>query len=821
MRLPTKILLLITPLVVIPILTIGVAAYRLIQDSELARATNETATLAEQMDLRLQAAVSTARANLELFAQSNLLYRYVLADDEDVRYLLLQPSLLRQFASYQRAYPEYFEIRLKDAAGQEEARVSLRPGPRTVDAGTDGPFLERLRTSPDMVHHEFVRDPRTGELILKAGKRLDFREPYLDPITAPLQNRGYLILHVALGPIIAQASEALRGSTGYFVTDDQGNLVFPGSVLTGHQALGPEPFRRLLKGVAEAGAVSLPLAGQATVAYGLELDGQFLLFAAHSLANSERAGRVLGVQVILVTLGAVLLATMLLFGVLRYLLVRPLDRLSVAARAIGAGNLDHPIGVHSRDEVGLLADTFRDMCENLKESSRQISFLADHDSLTGLPNRSMFREFLTHAIAHARRSGERLALLFLDIDDFKKINDSIGHPAGDELLQRFAEQLSSRLREEDFVSRSNVARLGGDEFLVMLSDVGTPYDAGKVAARVVRPFAEPVVLADQEFLISASVGISVYPEDGQDCDTLIRNADAAMYHAKRLGKGDYQFFSHELNAAIVERVRIEARLRPALERGEFVLHYQPQVDLRTGELVGFEALIRWNQPELGLVRPDQFIPLAEANGLIVPLGLWVADTVCAQIAEWRRQGLTPVPVAFNVSAAQVNRPGLAEGIAAAMRTHQVEAAMLEVELTETTVMQAPEQAIATLGAIADLGLRIALDDFGTGYSSLSHLRRFSIHQLKIDRSFVKDLSSDPDDAAIVAGVIALAHSLGLAVIAEGVENAEQQAFLLAHGCSRGQGYYFGHPEPAEKIETLLRERTDARVVGFPGTSRNR
>jgi len=808
LRLPTKILLLITPMVIIPILTIGISAYRLIETSDIARAAAETASLAEQMQMRLRAAVGTAHANLELFAQSNLLYRYVSAEDDDVRYVLLQPSLLRQFTSYQQAYPEYFEIRLKNAHGEEEAWASTR-GHASARTIQDDAFLERLRASPDPVLHAFSRDPRTGELILMIGKRLTFREPHLDPITAPLVDRGYLIMHVALASMIAQASAALRETTGYLITDGEGSVLFSGLLLEGHQTLDLEQFRPLLQSVMQGSAVSLQLAGQTMVAHGMELDEEFLLFAAYSMAGTHEASRLLGIQVILVTLAAVMVATGLLFAVLHYLLVGPLNRLSLAARAIGSGDLDHRIDIASKDEVGLLADTFRDMCGNLKDSNRQISFLAYHDSLTGLHNRSMFREFLMHAVAHARRNGERLALLFIDIDDFKKINDSVGHPVGDELLTRFADRLSDCLREEDFISRSNRARLGGDEFLVMLSGVKTPLDAGKVAERIAKPFEGPVRLADQEFLITASIGISVFPEDGADGDTLIRNADTAMYHAKRLGKGDYQFFSQELNAAVLERVQMEARLRPALERGEFVLHYQPQVDLRSGELVGLEALIRWDQPDIGLVPPNQFIPLAEETGLIVPLGLWVIETVCAQIADWRARGLTPVPVAFNVSAAQVNRPGLAEGIAAAMRAHHVGADMLELELTETAVLHAPDQAIATIAAVAELGLRISLDDFGTGYSSLSHLRRFAINQLKIDRSFVKDIGNDPDDAAIVSGVIALAQSLGLGVIAEGVEDEEQRSFLLGRGCELGQGYYFGRPEPASAIEKLLRRQQRA------------
>ena len=810
MKLPTKILFLITPLVVLPIIFIGIAAIHLIEDAARTRADDSTAALVQQLEQALRDAVNSSKANLELFAQSDLLHRYVLTEDEAVRYSLLQPPLLRQFASYRNAYPEYYDVRLLTVDGEEDTRSTLRPFSGTIERILADSFMKELADVDAVSHHRIVYDPEFDRLVLLAGRKLLLRDPLMDPILGPLVERGYLIVGIDLQPLLREISSSLPEPVELFLLDSEGRSL-PIEGFAGTETVFPmQENVKVLSSGSQGGAALVKDGERSAVVRSLQPDDSWFFLASYSMSDVQAATRLLGVQVALVTLLVGALAVALLFSVLRFILVRPLKQLTLAARAIGDGNLDHSIDVSSKDEVGLLANTFREMSRKLQESSRQISFLAYHDALTGLPNRVMFREFLVHSIAHAKRNNERLAVLFLDIDNFKKVNDAVGHPAGDELLKRLALQIVQCLREEDFVSRANVARLGGDEFLILLNEIQTPYDAGKVATRISMPFLEPVRLEGQEFHVTSSIGISTFPEDGEDADILLRNADAAMYHAKRLGKNGFQFFSQGLNDAIVERVDLEAKLRPALERGEFMLYYQPQVSLETGEILGLEALLRWNQPELGMISPDRFVPLAEENGLIVPIGLWVLDTVCAQIADWQRRGLGPVPVSFNVSATQINGSGLPEALESALEKYRLSPSLLELELTETTFMHAQEQAIALLAKVKSLGVAIALDDFGTGYSSLSHLRRFAIDRLKIDRSFVADITTDPDDAAIVAGVVALAHSLGLEVIAEGVETVAQKEFLLQHGCVSAQGYLMFHPEPGPVVERLLRSAAPVR-----------
>jgi diguanylate cyclase (GGDEF)-like protein len=803
LKLPTKILLLITPLVVLPIIFIGVAAVHLIDDTSRTRAMDTTASLVQQLEQALRDSVSSTKANLELFAQSDLLHRYVLTDDEEVRYSLLQPPLLRQFASYRHAYPAYYDVRLLTLDGEEDTRSTLRPFSETIERVRDRSFLNELATADAGSHYRILHDPELHKLVLLVGKTLVLRDPHVDPILGPMTERGYLIVSVDLQPLLAEIISSMPESAGLSLLDGDGRPLAIDGIPIQQTAFRVHEHAEALGRLPPGEAVFVRDGERSAVVRNLQLHDSWRFVASYSMTNVQAATRALGAQVLVATLLVVGLAVAVLFTVLRFILVRPLNQLTWAARAIGNGNLDQPINVSSKDEIGLLASTFREMCHKLQESNRQIRFLAYHDSLTGLPNRLMFREFLVHSIAHAKRNHERLALLFLDIDNFKKVNDSVGHPAGDQLLNRLAQQIVRCLREEDFVSQANVARVGGDEFLVLLSAIQKPYDAGKVAARISTPFADSVRLGDHDFHVTASIGISTFPEDGDNADILLRNADAAMYHAKRLGKNGYQFFSQELNDAILERVDLEAKLRPALERGEFTLHYQPQVNLETGKVLGLEALLRWNQPELGMVAPDRFIPLAEENGLILPIGHWVLNTVCAQIADWKRRGMEAVPVAFNVSATQINGSAFSEALANALKKYRVAPELLEVELTETTFMHAPEQAIAVLAQVKSLGVGLALDDFGTGYSSLSHLRRFAIDRLKIDRSFIADITTDPDDAAIVAGIVALAHSLGLEVIAEGVETVAQREFLLRHGCVSAQGFLLSRPEPADVVELRL------------------
>jgi diguanylate cyclase (GGDEF)-like protein len=432
-------------------------------------------------------------------------------------------------------------------------------------------------------------------------------------------------------------------------------------------------------------------------------------------------------------------------------------------------------------------------------AKKQLHQLALHDSQTRLPNRSLLEDRITQAIAAGERSGKRFALMFLDLDRFKTINDSLGHHYGDKLLQAVAERLQQAVRAED-----TVARLGGDEFVVLLGAISDPAAAANIARKLLDTLAQPLAVEGQEQNISVSMGISMYPDDGTRLRELLSNADSAMYHAKKMGRGNFQFFAPEMQAAASQRLALERDLRRALEHGEFELHYQPKVDMASGEVHAMEALVRWRSPERGLVPPNEFIPVAEETGMIIPLGAWVLKEACRQNRAWQLSGLPSMRVAVNLSAYQFRQQNLPDFVAGLLVETGLDASCLELEVTESVVMHNPAEAALTLERLHAQGIHISVDDFGTGYSSLSYLKQFRLDTLKIDRSFVRDISNDADDAAIVKSVIALAHSLRLRVIAEGVETGEQLDFLRLLGCDQYQGYLSSRPLPAAEFERMMR-----------------
>ncbi len=446
-----------------------------------------------------------------------------------------------------------------------------------------------------------------------------------------------------------------------------------------------------------------------------------------------------------------------------------------------------------------LIGTITDISEQ-RRVEEQVRHMANHDALTQLPNRSLLQDRISQAIAKAKRNEEVLALLFIDLDRFKTINDSLGHPVGDRLLQAVAARLLACTRAAD-----TVARIGGDEFVVLLGDLDRAETARVVAQKVLESLSAPLTLDSHVLQVTPSVGIAAYPADGTDVETLMRNADTAMYHAKQVGRNNYQFFTQAMNDAAQQRLQLEGDLRRALERDELTLQYQPQLDLRTGGIVGFEALVRWRHPQRGMVAPSEFIPVAEEAGLIVALGEWVLRAACTQAVAWHRAGHQHLQLAVNCSARQFQDAGFVAAVDRILRESGMPAQRLELEITESIIIRHTEEVNARFQALEDMGVRISIDDFGTGYSSLSYLKRLSIHQLKIDQSFVRDIGTDPNDAAIVGAIVTIAHSLGLEVVAEGVETAEQLGFLRAVGCDAAQGYLFSKPLPAAEFERLLEQ----------------
>ena len=463
------------------------------------------------------------------------------------------------------------------------------------------------------------------------------------------------------------------------------------------------------------------------------------------------------------------------------------NELTIAPVHDELGQVTHYVGIQN------------DITETRKYQE-ELARQANYDLLTGLPNRNLLNDRAATAMVRAARYEHGMALAFIDLDNFRIVNDSLGHQVGDNMLRLVAERLRSSLREVD-----TVARFSGDEFVLVLGEQDNERLISSQMQRIVEVFSRPFSLGERDLFVTASIGVAFYPQDGTKVETLLVNAETAMYRAKDLGRNTFQFYTAEMNALVNERLTMESWLRRARERGELLLHYQPKVDLRSNRVTGAEALIRWRHPKLGMVSPAKFIPLAEQTGLIVPIGEWVLRTACAQNRAWQEAGLAPITIAVNISARQFREKGLVNSVAEVLKETGLEPQFLELEVTEGVIMHDAQEVVAVLQKLKSMGVMLSIDDFGTGYSSLSYLKRFPVDRLKIDQSFIKDVTTDPENAAIAQAVITLGHSLNLKVTAEGVETREQLQFLREHQCDEKQGYLFSKPLPAEEFGRLLQE----------------
>jgi diguanylate cyclase (GGDEF)-like protein len=593
-------------------------------------------------------------------------------------------------------------------------------------------------------------------------------------------------------PSKAQAPLPL-GLLGDLPTSDSGWVTLFGQM---SRAL----YRRLRESLGQSTAARIYVEAQAELS---ELYGTLAAFAAVvSLLPAELLDEATVEPLSRAQLGRVLLSKI-------DLLVQREERLEQQGRELERAQAelqslrDHlEVRVHER--TGALAAANEQLVSELamrKSAEQQLVHDAFHDALTGLPNRALFMDRLGHVLGlRKRRKNYLFAVLFLDVDRFNIINDSLGHTAGDQMLVELAQRLVLSLRPGD-----TVARLGGDEFCILLEGLDSPSDATQVAGRILERLAAPFTLGGQEVYASASIGIVLGATGDESPGDILRDADTAMYRAKLRGKSRYEIFDAAMHAHTVARLRLETDLRRALERHELRVHYQPIVSLRTGCIAGAEALVRWQHPERGIIPPLDFIPMAEETGLIVPVGEWVLRTACRQAREWRDAGLPPLSVSVNLSAGQFHQPKLPELIGSVLAEVGLEPSALELEITESVAMRDTNFSTRMLDELSSMGISISIDDFGTGYSSLAYLKRFPIHSMKIDRSFVQDLARDSDDAAITTAIITMAHSLNLKVVAEGVETSEQLSFLLSKRCNSMQGYYFSRPIPADQLARLLAE----------------
>jgi len=497
----------------------------------------------------------------------------------------------------------------------------------------------------------------------------------------------------------------------------------------------------------------------------------------------------------------------LLANKLQRLISEPIKSLALSMQTVSKDkNYSYRVEKISQDELGSLFDGFNEMLVQIEQrdiellkNEKNLNYLAYHDALTKLPNRLLFQDRLEHSLARARREKTQLAVLFIDLDRFKNVNDSLGHDAGDEVLRIIAARLDGMVRNAD-----TLARLGGDEFVVILEPVNKQSDARRYVEKMLDAISQPVNANGHKLHMKASVGISIFPDNGNDIESLMKTADIAMYKAKEKGHNLFQFYSAEMNANSIESLLLENQLGGALGKDQLQLYYQPQFDLGSGDLIGFEALIRWHHPDHGIVSPLDFIPIAEESGLIIPIGEWIVHTACAQIKSINEQWQQSLKMAVNISPRQFVHPSLVPTVAAALAKNDLDPRFLELEVTESMAMDNVDQAIAKMDEINQMGVEFAIDDFGTGYSSLQYLKKFPISKLKIDKSFVKELELDINDTAIICSVIALGKSMGLEVIAEGIESSEQLETLKSEGCDQGQGYLFSKPVPASALPELLK-----------------
>ena len=810
MRLQNKILMLLVPLVVLPILVLGWTSYTLLMDDARDRTHDQVTTLLEQISVYTEAQLQTARANASLFAHSELVKQYVTTASAAVR-AELEPGVRDLLYDYQLAYPEYYEIRILSPTGDEMLRTVGGNVDNNTDNESSADYFIAMSNSSNAIYTTFLNNPDNNQPILLTSKPLRFIKGSSKNRNAKTRLYGYLVLTVDLGFLATQSESQKAGKHGdVFFTDSRGNILFhPDKSQVGGQ-LDATLFTAINDSVQHAGSIDAVYQGKAAHYQATRLHDWLYAVAVYHENEFADKSFTLARAVTLIACIAILLTIALLFGALKKLMIAPIQKLGHAAKEMGRGKLSVPINVNSNDEIGDLAGAFKTMGENLSNYHEQVRYVAYHDSLTGLPNRLMFKEYLDRATAEARRNTDELSILFLDLDNFKRINDTLGPMAGDRLLVAFSDRLTACLRDSDVVSMdrddntsSVMARLAGDEFTILLPRTKGGTDAQKVASRVFELLAEPFTINKQELYISTSIGIALYPDDGTNAGDLMKNADIAMYHAKKSGRNTYQYFSSKMNEESVFKLKIESKLRHALESNELEVYFQPQMALSSGDIIGAEALLRWEDEELGSISPEVFIPIAEEYGLIVPITEWLIDKTCRQAQQWSERYKNPFTMAINISAVHFCRNNLPDLIGEALHATGYDPHFLEVELTETSVLQDPELAIETLQKIQEMGLQTALDDFGTGYSSLNYLMQLPLNKLKIDRSFIKNMEAGGKGAAIVSAIIAMAHSLDLEVIAEGVEEATQFQLLRSLQCDMVQGFFIARPMPAIEFEQML------------------
>lgn len=808
--------LLIVPLIVAPLLLLGWNAYQHLYSSSQTKAFASVDGALDQLAHVFNREILQAKANLDLLATDITVIQYALTEDELSRYSIYQRGVLERFKNYQQAFPQYQEIRFLLTDGYEDAYWASESVQNQSDEEGNSDWFQAMIHSNEPYFFTVINSPDTGTHVIYIFKHLHIANQALSEETNRPKLRGYLGLTMSFSYLeeqlldIAQANNLLI--TALKTPLPGSSIEYP--IITSRKITPSElqqlDQQQLLSSEQQDTIFELMLGSRAHHAGSRNIAERLTLLGAIPASTISLLTQRLSTNILGITFGAILITVSMIMLFLRRVIVSPLDQLALASQQIGEGKLDTHINIKGSDEIQALANSFNRMSTHLEESNEKIRFIAYHDSLTKLPNRRMFQYYLHNALATAKRTQDQLALFFLDVDNFKTINDSLGHDMGDELLKLVAMRINQALRDEDFLGEPDalaegdlVARLGGDEFTVILPRINDPLSASIVAERILNNMAESFIIHDQVFHISLSIGITIYPNDGSNTDELLKCADIAMYHAKAEGKDNYQFYTSDLNAEISHRIERENELREAIKNGQIFLHYQPQICIQTNKIYGIEALVRWQHPEKGIIPPYKFISLAEETGMILDIGNFVLNESCRQAMEWRKQGLPDLNISVNFSSVQFSRQNVEQLIEDALETSGLPPQLLTAELTETSLMQAKQETLEALAKIRQLGVTIALDDFGTGYSSLSYLRTFPVDTLKIDRSFIVEAEQNQDVKEIIKAIIQMAQAMQLKVVAEGVEEAEQLSFLQTIECDIIQGYFFSKPLPADELKRFV------------------
>ncbi len=816
MRLQNKLLVPLMALTIIPLLICGgVAAYYLV-DTTRKQLLNEVHTVSSTTAEVIQTHFRHAQADLGLMANSRLLKRYLQSGDE--RYALQQPALIRQIQEYQKASPLYFEIRLILNDGFEDVRVVSRDlDNRSFDESGTDLFKALQNLEEEEILTRISPHDDSGETVAYFARAMMVRD-----LSQPFDQqegkvKGYFVIALDMQFLATLLNKVKIGKSGYLlITDAEGNVLFkPSNVQT-------LPLATQLAATTQSTQKNGHATNQVYAGYLLQnnpVNDQLNIVAVLPDDDLQEAIYGLTYYFAIIIMTVMLVVLLLIYQHVRKLFLEPIYQLRDTVNKIGEGNLEAELPDKlANDEFGDLHHSIHKMQSNLTSSQEKVRQLAYFDDLTGLPNRFTLKRELESSISRAKRESQSFAVVFIDLDNFKDINDSLGHDMGDQMLIQVAERIQKNIRCDDYVSRIKegtteifeerqnnlIARLGGDEFTLLLNHIDGPAGVSTVVKRLMRSLSKPVTLGDHVTTCGASMGIAIYPQDGSNAHEILKNADMAMYEAKKAGKNHFEFYSREMNTLVLQRLALESNLRQALDHNEFRLLYQPRVRVDDERIDGFEALIRWESPQLGFVSPNEFIPFAEESTLICEIGYWVLNTACIQIAKWVDAGYTDICVSVNLSPVQIFKGDTLHMIRTAMLVNGVKGENLEVEITESGLLQDEKTAIEFLLGVRKLGVRIALDDFGTGYSSLSYLRKLPIDILKIDRSFVVDSVSE-DTASILESIIEMAGKLSLKTVAEGVETEQHVTLLRKYACDFIQGYYYAKPLPEEAATTYLTE----------------